>query len=346
LKELHIVASGINDAAFAHLTGLKKLQVLDLGAGGSSFSGIGLGYLNQDLSELDFDNCNVSADGMAFVPRFKKLKRLKLSGCKTLTDAMLHVLPDLPELIDLDVGITKLDGSFLEFLPANSKLQRLRLFSMKAIAPKQLPLLARLKELDSLDLPAVELTPDAMAAVASLPKLKTLTIDQNPAFNGEALAGVKGFASLSSLNLFRSPISDAGWQALAAAMPNLQALSLSRYSDDGKPETAVAMGNSLSALRNLTNLSLTNKGISDEWLRAVSQLKNLTILSLQNSKVTDEGLAHLKALPLVNLSLQQTPTTDAAIPILKSFAKLKNLNLNSNEMTDAGREELQRWLQK
>ena len=193
-------------------------------------------------------------------------------------------------------------------------------------------------------MPATNPGPAEIAALSELSKLRTILFEDNEVFTGEGFQGLKGFRSLTSLNLAACPMTDAGLEAIVNAAPELKTLHLRRAAKSAASFTPASFSTHLGRMRNLTSLVLEHGGYNNEWLPHIAQLKNLTLLSLQGTAVTDEGLAHLKSLPLGNLRLDQTGVTDAAIPILKTFPKLTNVNTGSNKMTDAGRAELQRIL--
>ncbi len=343
VKSLSLKPTAVDDAAFAHLTGLKSLEKLALSYMCKQFTGTGLGYINENLLEFETDSKTISADGLAYLPRFKKLQRLNLSG-SAVTDVMLQGLAALPDLEELEVVETKLDGSFLAFLPTNSKLRWLNLGRMKGFKPENFAHLARLKNLEAIAMPATNPGPAEIAALSELSKLRTILFEDNEVFTGEGFQGLKGFRSLTSLNLAACPITDAGLEAIVNAAPELKTLHLRRGTKSAASFTPAGFSTHLGQLRNLTDLVLEHGGYNDEWLPHIAQLKNLTALSLQGTAVTDGGLTHLKSLPLGNLRLDQTGVTDAVIPILKSFPKLTNVNTGSNKMTDAGRAELKRIL--
>jgi serine/threonine protein kinase len=345
LKFLQIAPGILDDASCAHLAALKNLEKFTL-RNCSQFNGAGLGYLNPNLYELTMDSDSLTAAGMAYVSRFKKLGVLGLRGSSSLQDNMLECLSALPELEELDVGATTLDGSFLNYLPADSKIKILWLDRIKGFKTEHLSLLARLKNLEQLSLPPVETTSATMAALASLPKLSLLNFEACTSFTGETFAGLKGFSSLTSLSLTDSPITDAGIEAIANALPALKSLSFERFGNSKATFTPQALATHFSKLRNLTILLALQKGVTDDWLPHIAQLRNITVLSLQGSGITDAGLVHLKKMQIENLRIDQTDVTDASVPVLKSFPKLNYINTASSRMTPQGAEEVRRSFKK
>jgi len=344
-KSLNLTPAAVDDAAFAHLSGLKNLESLDVGGYGmKQFTGEGLGYITENLQELSTNSPTLTAKGLAYLPRFKKLRRLVLSG-SSVTDAMLQGLAALPELEELEVADTKLDGSFLAFLPAKSKLKRLFLESVQSFKPEHLVHLTKLKNLEILSLPPCDPGPVGMAAIAKLDLLRELIFTFNTTFTGEPVKGLKGFASLQFIDLHVAPLTDAGLEEIAAAMPGLTRLALSQDSRNKGVITPEGFGAFLGRLRSLTALQLGGEGITDDWMPAIAQAKALDYLMLTGAQITDQGLVPLMKLPLGYLRLDGTPITDAVIPVLKTCPTLNNVPVGGTKMTDAGKAELQRVLE-
>ncbi len=342
VKSLSLKPTAVDDAAFAHLTGLKSLEQLAINMC-KQFTGTGLGYINENLLEFDTDSKTISAEGLAYLPRFKKLRRLDLTA-SAVTDAMLAGLAALPDLEELEVTDTKLDGSFLAHLPSNSKLKHLVLSTTKNFKPENLVQLAKLKNLEHLTLPPVNPGPADMAALASLSKLSRLDFS-SPTFTGESFAGAKGFNSLTLLDLGEAAITDAGWQAIST-LSNLEELVFARSKKSKAPLTAAAFGTHLGQMRNLKYIAALNGGITDEWMPAIAQLKHLTNLSLQGAEITDAGLVHLSKLPLQYIRIDGPAITDAGLQTLKTFPNLTRVLLprTSATLTDAAKEDLAKFL--
>jgi len=260
------------------------------------------------------------------------------------TDAMLAGLAALTELEELNVSNRSLDGSFLAHLPANSKLKRLDLQDVKTFKPEHFKHLARLKNLETLSMPPVELPPEAASVLAGLGNLRELSLNLNTLFTGESLQNVKGFRSLEDLNVNVCPISDAGLEALANAMPELKVFRMGNDNRSKATLTPEGLSRAFGRLRNLTSVQFGGDKITDEWLPHIAQLKSVDYLMLTGAKITDQGLAPLMKLPLGYLRLDGTPVTDAVIPILKTSPTLNSVPVNDTKMTDAGKAELRKML--
>ncbi|MGV3659346.1 MAG: protein kinase domain-containing protein [Prosthecobacter sp.] len=350
LKSLRLAPESVDDAAFAHLTGLKNLESLDITYMVKQFAGTGLGYINENLQFLGTSSPTLTAEGMAYLARFKKLKKLDLTGDSlggrvgSLTDAMLAGLAALAELEELKVSQRNLDGSFLAFLPANSKLKRLELFDLKAFKPENFKHLAKLKHLEYLALPSVDPGVEGLAYIAGLGALKEMAVAESN-FTGEAFKGLKGFRGLGRLWISGCPLNDAGIQAIATAVPDLKSFEFSNNEDYKVTVTAEGFAAALERLRSLTSLQINGRRTTDAWLPAIARQKSVDYLMLTEAQITDQGLTPLMKLPLGYLRLDGTPVTDAVIPILKACPTLRNVPVGSTKMTDAGKAELKKMLE-
>ncbi len=345
LKSLHIKPTEVEDAAFAHLSGLKSLEILSVDYRVRNFTGEGLGYLNEGLLELFIDSPALTEKGMAYLPRFKKLRRLAFNNSSAggrcmVTDTMLKSLAALPELAVLDLTNTRIDGSFLVHMPANSKLRELYLDRTQNFQAQHLVHLGKFKKLQKLSLPPVAISPEVMAFLAGLDELVELVIEGNRSFSGESFKGQKGFRSLETLILDDSALSDAGLAAIGEAVPDLKDFRMSCKTDQGTTCTAAGFGVLAGRLKSLTTLNLTDKGVTDDFMPHVGRLKNVTYMVLVDASITDAGLPHLKNLPVGYFRLSGTQITDAALPVLKTFPKITNVVTDRTKLTAAGRAEL------
>jgi Leucine-rich repeat (LRR) protein len=118
-------------------------------------------------------------------------------------------------------------------------------------------------------------------------------------------------------------------------------------------------------LTKLESLMLPSDDLSDAWLVYVEDLKNLTSVLLYRMAITSNGLEHLKALPnLTSLGLHGTRVTsieplrphtkirylclaytsvdDSVLPFLQTWPQLRDLDIRSTSITDAGVEDLKK----
>jgi hypothetical protein len=214
------------------------------------------------------------------------------------------------------------------------------LANAKAIQPQHLIHLGKFKKLRKLSLPPVAITPEVMAALSGHDELVELYIVGNADFTGEEFKGLKGFRSLTSLTLDDSALTDAGLAAIAEVLPGLKDFRMSLKADQGSTCTAAGFGVLAGRLKSLTELSLTDEGITDDWMPHVGKLKTVDYLVLVGARITDAALPHLKDLPVGYFRLSSTQITDAALPILKTFPRITNVVTDGTKLTPAARAEL------
>jgi len=343
LKELAPAAAIYDEASFAHLAGLRNLEKLTILYTVKQFTGAGLGYIHDGLLELHLDSPTLTEAGMAYLPRFKKLRRLNFFNNtvrpqSNVTDAMLRGLAALPELEDLNLQGAPVDGSFLAALPSNSKLKRLNLLGATAFDPANFVHLPKLTRLEYIEMPPVPIAPETVAALAKLEKVGEIGIKDNPSFSGEAFRGVKGFRTLACLHLSFSPVTDAGLAAMGEALPGLKNFGLAGRDDHPLPATAAGFSAFVERVPGLDTLHLSGQTITSEWMTSVGKLPEMGYLVLIDTGIDDAGLLPLRPLPIWYLRLSgAAKLTDAAIPTLKAFGKLNGVVTDGTGITSAGR---------
>lgn len=118
------------------------------------------------------------------------------------------------------------------------------------------------------------------------------------------LETIGALSDLTELKLWESVISDAGLVHLAG-LRKLECLELGYHQD---------------RISSLSHLPIT-----DDGLACLAGLRRLKYLNLSGSSIRGEGLRHLKGLTeLEDLDLGETKLTDAALPYLAQFPRLKN----------------------
>lgn len=84
-------------------------------------------------------------------------------------------------------------------------------------------------------------------------------------------------------------------------------------------------------------LSLRRTKVTDAGLRTISEIRGLQGLFLTETAVTDEGLAHFAGMPeLLALELSKTRVTDDGIRVLGGLRKLQHLELAGTEVSGEG----------
>jgi serine/threonine protein kinase len=348
LKILEAGAAIYDEKAFAHLGGLKKLERVKIMMQVQQFTGLGLGYLPEELQEIYLDSPSLTVEGMAYLSRFKKLRVLSFddvnvySRCN-VTDAMLTGLSSLRELEKLNLSGCPVDGSFLASLPPNSKLKEIELYQTKTFDPRHFPLLAKLTQLETFKMPNVTIESSTLALLAKLDQLEELLINENPQFSGEQFVGVKGFRNLAYLDVSLSPITDTGLNAIGEALPGLKRIHLASRDNAPLPATAAGFAAFVALVPDLESLDLSGPSITNEWTTSIGNLPKMGYLILFGTAIDDAGLPPLQHLPLGFMRLSGSKITDASIPLLKTFPKLSSVHTDGTGITPAGRAELDRF---
>ena len=355
LVELELMSTKVADAGMEHLKALTKLRSLNLIDTG--VSGSGLAHLSglTDLSALLLANKQITDDGVRHVAPFRKLTVLNLDS-NPVSDAGLVHLAALDRLTDLGLNGTRVTDGGLASLKALQGLKSLGLRETN-VTDAGAVLLSELQNLTHLDVRKTRVTDKGLAALrAALPGcriehdggvIEAVDADRNAAewvlsvggsvrLNNEgkdrkAVAELpkEGFA-LTGINLNGSQATDAGL-AQVRGLKNLKELALGckGLSNEGLIH--------LRELVSLTYLEFSGMPVSDAGLVHIKELKNLTRLYLNGTKVSDTGLAHLKELKgLMFLNLAGAPVSDAGLKYLGELKNLKHLFLDSTEITDAG----------
>ncbi len=117
--------------------------------------------------------------------------------------------------------------------------------------------------------------------------------------------------------------------------PNLRSISL-----EGNPVTDVTLA-SISNVRKLHGLYLTNTNVGDAGLTYLENAVNLQQLWLRGTAVTDEGLSSLKKLKLLGyVDLSNTDISDAGLKTLTHLKNMYYLHLPGTRVTKSGMESL------
>jgi glucose/arabinose dehydrogenase len=127
--------------------------------------------------------------------------------------------------------------------------------------------------------------------------------------------------------------------ASVKSFPQLQSLQLNstRITDEGLMQ--------LKGLSNLRRLNLGHTKVTDKGLESLKDLGKLEELFLDSTQVTDQGLDSLKNMAqLRELHVADTRVTDEGLDRLRGLAKLKTLDLSRTRATSAGVEKLRKAL--
>jgi Leucine-rich repeat (LRR) protein len=330
----------LTDAGIAHLAKLPRLESLDiLSTQMSDDSWPVIGKLTA-LKSLRLGDRTITDAGFVHLRNLTQLEHLMIDGLKTISPRAMAEIGRLTNLNFLNLGRAQYGDAAMAELAGLTRLTLLDLGD-SGVSDRGLKHLRGMQSLIGLTLPR-EITDEGMRIVADLPKLNGLTYDGS----GVTHVGIAYLAKVS----------------------NLQSLSLS-----GDEITNQAM-HEVARLHKLTVLWLGDCPVGDEGLAALAPLKSLEFLLIDRTEISDEGLRHLAQFPrLTNLTLHDlagdpngiscglkhlqaltqltsldvgslsrgaAPLVDSDLEHVVVLKNLRELDLGSFPVTDAGAERL------
>ncbi len=232
------VLSGVTDAGLIHLRRLKELQSLSLN--GTNVSGTGLEHLSQmnSLTALSLSETPLTDEGLRHIGQLKSLGRLEIES-KLISNAGIAHLDDMPNLVRLTIKGADITDDSLRHLAGSPNLRELSYHSESTLGDG-LADLASLARLRHLDLSGAELNTDGWKALRELPQV-------------------------TSVSLNNALVTDEHLAMLVDAMPQLEEISLSgtQITDDGVAD--------LARLNQLTRISIRDTKITGAGLKVISR---------------------------------------------------------------------------
>jgi hypothetical protein len=178
-----------------------------------------------------------------------------------------------------------------------------------------------------LELYSPKVTDEALGELAVMEELQMLHVGGSPVTGAgfQALAGLKGLHHL----VLGGNATGEGMKGVAG-LRALKRLSIGpRMTDAGLEE--------LAGMTQLQMLHLGGSPVTDAGLKALAGMKRLQILHLIHTRVTDAGLKELTGMKeLQVLTLTLTRVTDAGLKELAGLENLQQLSLAVTPVTDAG----------
>lgn len=285
----------------------------------------------------------------------EKYRTVFLRGSR-ITDADLERLTEHPEIEELAIYETVIEGPGLRQLAALPKLRKLALFG-SGCTDRWLDSLPELPELTSLTLIGTSNSASGLKILAKLKRLDDLSLILVKVDKG--LEHLRELPNLTSLYLEETDLTDAGFAQLSS-VARLELLSIgpAQLSDEGlevlgrlkelrrlflKDVTGVNGPGlrHLVAASHLKDFSLIGAGVTDEWLRAVEPLRNVDWLQIAGTRVTGSGLAALRGWSkLKDAYLQRNQIDDEAAGHLAEAYRLNRLDLRDNVLTEVGKKKV------
>jgi len=333
--KLTLSAAGVNDLSWIADLGADDLYALSSAwtgrVTGTEFGDAQLEQLRPltGLRELVLPETRISDKGLRAIEGFSSLELLRLRSPRIGNAGVAHV-GKLTSLETLSLLGDRVSDKGLAHLTKLKSLKHLSLMIAKIRGPG----MAHLARLPSLRyLWAGKPFGDAhLAHLKNSKSLRGLRI-QGAEITNAGLAHVSGMTQLEYLDLWHTPVTDAGMVHLTP-LRKLKRLNIRVPCPDPHhpPFTAKGMAQ-LAEMQSLEHLDLPNFAMTDECLAHVCKLENLEYLWIgcsTNSPITDAGLKHLAKLGrLERLFVGGTGITDEGMPHIAALSHLKGLLLAS-----------------
>jgi internalin A len=280
---------------------------------------------------------NQSMDAcMPHVSVLTGLQELDLRGTRISNEALKH-LAKLNHLRILHAPGNLTQGGLNEIVKIKS-LKGLHIATSSQLTDNSLALLRQLPELEQLTLFEGRFTDQALATVASLPRLNYLFL--NGPFSNKAMSQLSKSASLKILRIHTPDFGDEGMRSLAQIrqLERLDVHWMERVTDRG-----------VSAFANHQSLKLLDVymcNLSNASLKTLGSIASLEHLQLPWRGLTDDGLRQLAGIKNLK-SLQvgtssMSPLTDRGMQAIAQLSTLEELLVGGKGITDEGMAQLAR----
>ncbi len=270
--------------------------------------------------------------------KLRQLESLSLSGTPIHGEG-LRYLANLPKLKDLDLTDVSLSPAGKQALGRLTRLEVLRVVGDDGVA-EQVTKLTKLRNLQLLLFggPGPRpggLTDKGLVRIARLPSLYTLDVESDQISDEglRVLSRTPELSGLRHLGVFGERISDTGVRYVANAElgRGLYGLFL------GSPRLSDVALWEIGRLRQLSQLMVRGKGITDAGLSHLQYMEKLWSLHLSETSVTGTGFGTLQWLnALQELVLIGSPVTDAGVAQIAGFSDLARLSLRHTRVTGTG----------
>lgn len=259
-----------------------------------------------------------------------------------ITDGGLQHLTKLPELTQLDLTSTSIDGQGIAALRDCPKLRSLKISGALRVTPKGWEEVSTLHQLEILDVSAssnisdadvakftaltnlkelnlseTPITDEVFRSLAAMEQLEVLKIEGNALLKGHGLqAYTRTKPALRELHAMRTPIQTAGLKHIKS-IPSLEFLDISGVSLNDQQFT------DLKGANNLVHLKIGANFLTNAAMQTVLTMGKLKILDLEGMQtISDPGLGILsKKSGLQTLNAKKTPFTRQAIQQFQKIHK-------------------------
>ena len=296
--------------------------------------GAGSAFSDRDISQLRY---------------FPSLKSLNLSSASKLTDASAEQLLQLQNLTTLDLSYSTTDEG-LRVLHHLKRLKHLSLSSTR-VSDQGMLTLSALPELEYLDVTNTRITDAGLEHLHTLPKLRSLCL-YSTSTSAAGVAGLAKVATLSFLKLGGSQVTDDSIKTLPTypALKHLQVMQ-STITDAGVAKLSECLHlkqldlanhydrltlraiKSISEMKGLVGLSLTDMTLGDEDVKAIGSMSALKSLNLCHTGISSASFAHLKNMPDLRELYIGNNRDLFELSFLGQFPNLVTLSVSGSEIS-------------
>lgn len=226
-----------------------------------------------------------------------------------ISDEALQNLTKLPELTQLDLTSTNIDGHGLAALRDCPKLRKLKVSGV------------------------LRMSPQGWEEISKLTQLEILDVSKTSNISNADVAKFVALTNLRELDLSSTPITDDVFKSLA----EMERLEILKIEGDG-----LIKGHGLQAYTRtkptLRELHASGTSFASGTLRHVKAISSLEFLDISGSNLTDQPFVELKgANNLVHLKIGANYLSNAAMQTVLTLSKLKILDIEGMQtVSDPG----------
>ena len=264
--------------------------------------------------EVTFSEVEPPADLLARLDGFPAMTNLFI-GNAPLRDSDLMMLPDLPELQNLGVARTLVNGSFLQRAKDFPKLRALSL-SSSPVTDEHMRNVAALANIETIYLVRTQITGVGLRRLYNLQNLRRVDLD-------ESIAPADQQALQQALPGAKVEVNGGSRQR-----PTIRKAPVPATLEDLRPALHVQVGPDGQRMMEFYDDRLDHERIGDGHLKLLVELAPLHYIDLQHSQITGEGLKYLLPLDtLRHLALNEVRDIDRGAKYLAQLPALKTLVL-------------------
>jgi hypothetical protein len=199
-----------------------------------------------------------------------------------------------------------------------------------SISDQLVPQISRQSSLTSLAMHNTLIGDEGISQLVKLKALKIIDLRLSPLVTDKTAKTLAHMSSLRAVRISGINITDVGLKQLLL-LPQLTELDVRNCR--GVSKTGIG---AFAKKKSLRVLKIGGGRINDSVLGVVAQMNQLSGLPLDNCDISDEGVALLRSLSLIDLTIYQSAkVTDKGLAVLAAFNDLKKLTLRDVPATCA-----------